>query len=133
MIATGSTYRERAETEARARIFWGEARDEVVKHLVNNGVEREEAGGIVEAFVHERADTIRKMGLKKLLIGLPCVLVPVTPWLVMSVLMHRLFMPPIIILCLPGSITIYGAYSLIKGAQLYLMPDSELGDIAERE
>jgi len=133
MIATGSTYRERAEDAARARIFWGDARDDVVKHLVDNGVAHEEEGGIVEAFVHERADTIRKMGLKKILVGLPLIAVLFAPWLIISFMTHRFFMPPVWILCLPGSAFVYGAYSLLKGMRLYLMPDSEMGDIAEKD
>ena len=133
MIATGSTYREKAETEARARIFWGDSCEEVLKHLVDHGIEHGEAGGMVEAYYHERIDTIRKMGMKKILIGLPCLAVPLAPWLVLTVIMHRLFMPPMMVICLPGSLGIYGAYSLIKGTQLYFLPDGELGDIAEKE
>jgi hypothetical protein len=133
MIATGSTYRERAETEARARIFWGDQRDDVVRHLTDNGVAHEEAGGIVESFVHERADTIRKMGMKKLLIGGALVGALFTPWFAICIITHRFFMPPLMIACLPGSVGVYGAFSLLKGAQLYLMPDSEMGDIAEKD
>lgn len=133
MISTGSTYREKLETDARARIFWGDAQAEVVKYLVENGMDQKEVDGMVEAFVHERADTIRKMGFKKILIGTACVAAPMVPWIVLSAMLHRFFMPPIMFACVPGSIGVYGLYSLFKGTMMYVMPDSETGDVAEAD
>ncbi len=128
-----STYREKAETTARAKIFWGDAREDVVKDLVDNGMDSTEASGLVESFVHERAHTIRKMGTKKILIGSALVLLPLLPWIAFVIMLHRFFLPPLMILCLPGSVLVYGGYSLFSGSMMYFLPDNLTGDIAETE
>ena len=131
MISTGSTYREKLDAAARAKIFWGDPREEAIKHLVENGIDSEEANGMVEAFVHERADTICKMGFKKILIGAVLVALPLAPWIILTIMVHRFFMPPIMILLLPGSVFVYGAYSLFPGSMMYMWPDNQTGDVSE--
>jgi hypothetical protein len=133
MISMGSTYREKLETTARAKIFWGDAREDVVKNLVDSGMDSVEANGLVEAFVHERAHTIQKMGTKKIFIGLALVALPLLPWIAIMVMIHRLFLPPLTIICLPGSCLVFGGYSLFSGSMMYFMPDNLTGDIAETE
>lgn len=133
MIATDSTYREKIETAARARIFWGDAQADVVKYLADNGTDQRQAEMMVEAYYHERADTVRKMGFRKILIGIPLVIAPLLPWIILSVIMHRFFMPPVMMLCLPGSLLVYGLYLLFKGTLMYLWPDTQMGDIAEQD
>jgi hypothetical protein len=133
MLTAEETYREKIETTARARVFWGDPEADIVKYLADNGTEQGEAKLMVEAFIHERADTVRKMGLRKILIGIPLVTAPLLPWIILSTMMHRLFMPPIMILCLPGSFVVYGLYSLFKGILMYVWPDTQAGDIAEAD
>jgi hypothetical protein len=131
MISTGSTYREKVETTARARVFWGDTPDDVIKELTDNGLVQDEAKGLVEEFVRERAHTIRSMGSKKIFIGLALVALPLLPWIALTVMLHRFFMPPLMVLCVPGSVFVYGAYSLFKGIFMYFLPYNETGDVAE--
>ena len=55
--------------EARARIIWGDAPEEVAEWLASQGVEEEKVRQIVWACLKERRDEVRRKGLAELLIG----------------------------------------------------------------
>src|SRR5690242_11072229 len=95
MTTTGSSYREKIETAARAKVFWGESRDDVFKHLIDNGFSAEEANAIIEMFFSERAVTLRKWGVKKMLLGTGILALGLVPWIGMCGIMHRFYMPPL--------------------------------------
>lgn len=58
-------------TEARARIIWGDPPNDVVQWLVSKGDSPVSAEAAVRSWRRERADEIRRMGLRDLLLGVP--------------------------------------------------------------
>ncbi len=65
---------ERIETspiisEARARIIWGEQALSVRDYLISSGIEREVADLKIAQFRTERNSVIRKLAIKKILVG----------------------------------------------------------------
>lgn len=133
MTTTGSTYREKIETAARAKVFWGEHRDDVLKHLTDNGFTVEEANAMVESFFHERFGTLRKWGVKKMLLGGGALALGLVPWIGLCVLMHRFYMPPLPALVLLASAFVYGTFSCLKGSMMYMWPNNETGDVANMD
>ena len=81
-LLPGQVGRAQAETEARAKIFWGDATEEVVKFLMRQGVSVAEARELVAAMFQERAKTIRRNGVKKVVVGTAMMCVPVIFFLV---------------------------------------------------
>src|SRR5215510_5057443 len=62
--------RNQAEIEARAKISWGDPPQEVLKYLMMQGISYEEAAPMVDAMYQERAATIRKTGITRVVMGL---------------------------------------------------------------
>jgi len=124
----GQLDRTQAENEARAKISWGDAPEDVTRFLMMQGFGYEEAVVLVRAMVRERAATIRRNGIGKILIG--CVLVPV-PIIAFSFFVRAGFIPltPFAVTLLVG---VWGAWMLLKGALMLLAPKSEPGDIADQ-
>jgi hypothetical protein len=56
--------------EARAKITWGEPRDDVFIRLVSRGITRRKARQIVEIALRERSRSMRLKGVRDLVIGL---------------------------------------------------------------
>jgi hypothetical protein len=56
--------REQVEAEARAKVVWGDAREEVLKYLMIQGVSAAEATDLTDEMFQERAASIRGIGLK---------------------------------------------------------------------
>jgi hypothetical protein len=129
MTTTGSTYREKIETAARAKVFWGDSREDVIKHLTDNGFTAEEANTMVETFFDERFSTLRKWGIKKMFIGLGILALGMTPWLGLCWFMHRFYMPPLPAVLALATALVYGAFSCLKGSMMYMWPKNEIGDV----
>src|ERR1017187_114827 len=124
----GQIDRNQAETEARAKIFWGDPPEEVVKFLMRQSISVAEAQALVAAMFLERAKTIRRNGVKKVGVGTMLACVPVVFFLIctsMGVLPLKLFAVTIII-------GLWGAWMILKGTIMFFAPKSEPGDVAEQ-
>src|SRR5262245_14153166 len=75
-------WREKLESEARAKIFWGDSPESVLEYVQSQGFTKEEAETTINAIVEERVQSLRSLGRRNILIGLPLVLVPVASYLV---------------------------------------------------
>ena len=127
-LLPGQVGRAQAETEARAKIFWGDAPDEVVKFLMRQGVSVAEAQELAAAFFLERAKTIRRNGIKKVIVGTSMMCVPVIFFLICSsvgVLPLKLFAVTIMV-------GLWGAWMALKGTIMFFAPKSEPGDVADQ-
>jgi hypothetical protein len=120
--------REQVEIEARAKTFWGDSREEVVKFLMMQGISAPEAMTLAEEFFQERAQTIRGMGLKKIFIGVPLMAVPLVAWI--SFMSMRFI--PMKIFALTIMVGLYGTWLLLKGLIMFFSPKSEPGDVADK-
>jgi len=125
-LLPGQVDRAQAVTEARAKIFWGDPPEEVIKFLMRQGSSVVEARELVAAMFQERAKTIRRNGIVKFFLGTTMACVPVAFYLVcthMGVLPMKLFGLTIMV-------GLWGAYMLLKGLIMFFAPKSEPGDVA---
>lgn len=83
-LLPGQLERPQAETEARAKILWGDPPEEVVKFLMRQGVPAGEASEIVNALFQQRAATIRTNGITKIVTGCAMICVPIAAWLIFA-------------------------------------------------
>lgn len=124
----GQVDRPQAEHEARAKISWGDPPAEVIKYLMIQGFSYEEASSLVQEMFRERAATIRTNGIKKILVGIAFMCVPVALFFIfMSI--GVLFLK---ILAVAIMIGLWGMWMVIKGIFMVLAPKSEAGDVAEQ-
>jgi hypothetical protein len=124
----GQIDRSRAETEARAKIFWGDPPDEVVKFLMCQGISVAEAQALVAPMFRERAKTIRRNGITKFVLGTALVCVPVAFYLIFS----RIGFMPMKLFALTVMLGLWGGWMLLKGIIMFLAPKSEPGDVANQ-
>lgn len=120
--------RDKVETEARAKTYWGDSREEVTKFLMMNRFSAAEATEIAAEMFAERAATIRGAGLKKIVMGSLMVLFPIASWIFFIAVIHLIFIK---IWALTLMVGLYGMYCLIKGLIMFFSPGSEPGDVSE--
>jgi hypothetical protein len=120
--------RERVENEARAKISWGDAPEEVIKYAMIEGFTYQEASVMVNEMFKERAKTIRKNGIVKVFVGIGCVFVPI----VSLVIFLSMGYIPLKIFAVTVMIGLWGLWSIIKGSLMFIAPKSEPGDVAEQ-
>jgi len=117
-----------AEHEARAKILWGDPPDAVVKYLMIQRFSYEEASSLVGTLFRERAVTIRRNGIKKTVIGIGLMCVPVVAFIIFTImgfLPLKLFGATLVV-------GVWGAWMVLKGTIMFLAPKSEPGDVAEQ-
>ena len=120
--------RAQAEVEARAKISWGDAPVSVISYLRMQGFSQEEAFGLVATMFRERAATIRANGIRKSLLGIGLMCVPVVALVVFLSMGYF----PLKLFAVTLMIGTYGAWQLLKGVIMILAPKSEPGDVAEQ-
>ncbi len=117
-----------AEHEARAKIFWGDPPEEVIKFLMIKGIGPEEASGMVRAMFQERAATVRANGIRKVLTGILLMAVPVVA--------YRIFVGigiiPMKLFGLTIMVGLWGVWLFLNGAIMFLNPKSQPGDLADQ-
>lgn len=120
--------RTRLTNEARAKIFWGDSREEVIAYLVVQGIPRPEATPLVDEFVTERAKTLRGIGFQKFFTGCGLILVPIISWFIF--LSMRVI--PVKIFAVTIMVGLYGVYLFLRGLIMLLSPRAEHGDVADQ-
>jgi hypothetical protein len=128
VLLAGQTDPGQVAHEARAKIFWGDPPQEVLKFLLINNVPRGEAMEIIRELTHERTVQMRKNGLIKIFSGILMVCVPVAGWFGgMAITSRRLkFLAFMIMLGL------WGAYRFLKGMLMVVAPKAQQGDVSEQ-
>jgi hypothetical protein len=127
-LLPGQLERSHAEHEARAKILWGDPPDEVIKFLMRQGISVPEAQDLVAVMFLERTKTIRRNGIKKVVVGTALMCVPVVFFLVCmssGILPLKLFAVTIMV-------GLWGAWQVLKGTIMFFAPKSEPGDVAEQ-
>ncbi len=117
-----------AQHEARAKIFWGDTAEEVIKYLKVQGFSYEEASGLVQAMFLEREVTIRANGVRKIFIGSALLAVPIVAFFIflgIGIIPMKLF-------ALAIMVGLWGAWMLINGIIMFLAPKWERGDVADQ-
>jgi len=114
--------------EARAKISWGDPPEEVLKFLRIQGFSKEDASELVQEMFQERAATIRGNGIKKLIIGVVLICVPIASFL--SFLSIGFI--PIKLFALTVMVGLWGVWMIFKGTFMVLAPKFEPGDVSEQ-
>ena len=120
--------REQVEHEARAKIFWGDSPQEVIKFLMMNGVSYQEAQAIVAGLSKERSAATRANGVRKILIGIPLMCVPVVAFIIFQ----RAGFFPVKLFAFAVMIGLYGGYMALTGTMMVIAPKVESGDVADQ-
>jgi hypothetical protein len=121
--------RNQVECEARAKTFWGDPREEVVKYLMIQGIGAAEATQMAGEMFAERTKLIRGCGVKKIIMGIPLMAFPVVAWIFMVAAFHFMFIKIWALTLIAG---FYGLYCFIKGLIMFFSPGSEPGDVSEK-
>lgn len=124
----GKVDTEQVKAEARAKLLWGDKKEEVLKLLMMNQFDAGEASDLLQEWMRERAATIRQRGTRRALIGVGLILIPLVTYLVMASI-GLIFIKLLGATCVAG---VYGAWLLLDGLVMVLSPKSERGDIADK-
>jgi hypothetical protein len=127
-LLPGQIDKAQAVHEAKAKISWGDAPEEVTKFLMIQGYSHAEASELVKEMFQERAATIRGNGVRKILIGIGLVCVPIVSLLIFL----SLGFIPLKIFAITILIGLYGLWLILKGIFMVVSPRSEAGDVAEQ-
>lgn len=120
--------RNQAEIEARAKISWGDPPQEVVKYLMMQGISYEEAAPFVDSLFQERAATIRRTGILRIVIGLGLIAVPVFTLFMFA----RIGATSLTLLAMAVMAGVWGIWMLLKGVFMLVSPRTESGDVADK-
>lgn len=118
----------KAQAEARSKVFWGDPAKDVVQFLVMNGFSHEDATVSVRAALQERTATLQQIGIRKIVIGIALMTVPVVALLIFAhfhVIIFTLFM-------LTVMVGLWGAWNFLKGLIMVLIPKAVKGDVADK-
>ncbi|MDR3456154.1 MAG: hypothetical protein P4N60_01805 [Verrucomicrobiae bacterium] len=124
----GIVSREQAETDARAKVSWGDSQEEVIKYLMLQRFTAQEATDLVGEIFKERLVTVRTNGVRKIIIGTSLMFVPIIAWIIFAligVILLKLMAIAIMVGC-------YGFWLLINGIIALVAPKMESGDVAEQ-
>ena len=114
--------------ETRARIMWGDSQEEATKFAMLQGLSAVEAKALVGPMFAERAATIRRNGIGKIIGGSLLVCVPIASYLFFL----NLGIIPLKIFAVTVMVGLYGAYMIVQGTFMTIAPKLEPGDVAEQ-
>jgi hypothetical protein len=123
----GLVDRETAETQARAKISWGDSQDEVIKYLMLQGFSVPEATELVQVLFKERLAALRTKGIGKIIRGIGMMCVPIISYGAMAHIGFISFK----LLGLAGVVGLLGAWQALTGVFMVVVPKMESGDVAE--
>lgn len=123
----GQVDRSQAETEARAKTSWGDPPEEVLKYLMIQGYSHAEASDLVKELFKERAAEIRVNGIKKIVLGVILICVPVV---VLFIFLSIGYIYPKL-LAMAVMVGLWGLWQVFKGIFMVVAPRMEGGDVAE--
>jgi hypothetical protein len=117
-----------AQHEAKAKIFWGDPPEAVIRFLLMQGFSHEEASDLVREMFRERAATVRANGIRKILTGIGLMAVPI----VALIIFHSIGVIPLKLFAVTIMVGLWGLWMLVSGIIMFLAPKSEQGDLADQ-
>jgi predicted component of type VI protein secretion system len=121
--------RPQAELEAKNKIFWGDAPDEVIKYLMRQGINGEESSLLVAGMLQQRAVAIRRAGVRKIILGILLMCVPVASFFIFMAVIGSL---PLKLFAVTVAVGLWGAWWFLKGMIMFISPKSEPGNVADK-
>lgn len=125
--ALGLVDRETAETEARAKISWGDSQDDVIRYLMLQGFSAPEAQELVQEMYKERLAVLRGKGVGKIVKGSGLICVPVIAWAFFA----HIGVIPVKLMALAVMVGLWGCWLVLTGSLMLIAPKMESGDLAE--
>ncbi len=119
---------EQAQHEARAKVFWGDVPEDVVKFLQMQGIGYDEACVMVDAMFTEREKVIRARGVRKICIGVVLMFVPVILWLILAQVGYI----DVKLMAMAVVVGIAGAWFCLKGTFMVVSPQTEIGEVSDQ-
>lgn len=119
---------EQARHEARAKVFWGDPPEEVIKYLQMQGINYDEACITVDEMYAEREKAIRARGVRRIIAGIGMVAVPVITWIIFAMIGAA----SLTLMGIAGVIGAAGGWFCLKGTFMLLSPRTETGDVADQ-
>lgn len=119
---------EQAQIEARAKVFWGDPAEDVIKYLQMQGISYDDACLMVDAMFAERERAIRARGIRKICIGVVMMLVPVIVYLILASVGYIDFK----LLSMAVVVGLAGAWFCLKGTFMVVSPSTEMGEVSEQ-
>ncbi len=112
--------------DARAKITWGEDPVKVMDFLQLKRVSEDDALALLRELLQERNGAIRGIGLKKLLIGVPCAAAPVVfyYWNISRGRIHPTLMAGFLV------IGAFGLHKITGGLSMILRPRASKVDLS---
>lgn len=122
----GLVDRTQAEHEARAKAMWGDSSEQVISYLMIQGFSASEAKELAAKLFKERASAVRGIGIRKIIIGIGLMFVPVGAlfvFLVIGIFLLKVLGAAVLV-------GLYGVWLVINGILMAVAPKSEKGDVA---
>jgi hypothetical protein len=124
----GQVDREQAKMEARAKISWGDSREEVIQYLMIQGFPAQEALPLVQELLSERLATVRRNGIRNIFTGVSLMFVPVVALIIFAC--FKVFL--LYLMAIAVMVGLYGGWRLLKGILMLVAPKMESGDVADQ-
>lgn len=123
----GLVGRATAETEARAKISWGDSPDDVIKYLMLQGFSAPEAAELVKVLFQERLAALRAKGMRKIGAGVALMCVPVAA-LIGSIHIGFISLKLMAVAVMVG---LWGCWQVLTGFLMLVAPKMESGDVTD--
>ena len=120
------SFRDQMETEARAKIFWGDSAEDVIAYLRSVGIAQSEAQTMIDAILVERNEAVRAKGKRKIILGALLVPVPLVAWVVFS----QMMIFPLKTFGFTVVVGLFGVWKLTDGTINVLSPQSDKSDLS---
>src|SRR5215467_2336762 len=120
-------WKEQLQSEARAKIFWGESKENVTTYLQSQGLRDEEIRPLLESILEERAASVRSSARKNILLGIGLILVPIITYVVL--LQSPIF--PIKVFAATVLVGLIGGWKLVQGILHLSNPNLQKSDLSE--
>ncbi len=125
---TGQVDRTRVETEAKAKVSWGDPPKTVLTFLMGHGYGYQEAQVLVKEMFAVRLVEMRQFGFAKIVKGICFMCVPVVAFF--SFL--KIGFMPMKIMAVAVMVGLWGTWMVLKGTFMVVSPKTEAGDVAEQ-
>ena len=120
-------WKEQLQSEARAKIFWGESKENVAAYLQSQGLRDEEIRPLMDSILEERAASVRSSARKNILLGIGLILVPIITYVVL--LQSPIF--PIKVFAATVLVGLIGGWKLVQGILHLSNPNLQKSDLSE--
>jgi hypothetical protein len=124
----GLVDRNQAEHEARAKAMWGDTKEQIVSYLMIQSFSAPEATELATKLFKERTAAVRSNGIRKIIIGIGLMCVPVVA-AIFFLAIGMFLLKPFAAAVMVG---LWGAWLFINGLLMAIAPKSERGDVADQ-